>query len=168
MGLAVDLYTSKGTAEAIGLAGHRLNIIKAKQLFKLGEWSILPFDTEHDAAEPLGFFIQNGNDKLLFLTDTSFCRYKFMGITQLIIECNFANDILEENIKSGRVERSRKKRLLESHMSLERVKDFINNNYTGSLQEIYLIHLSDANSDEARFKREIQELTGLPVFVCKE
>jgi len=34
------------------------------------------------------------------------------------------------------------------------------------VREIWLIHLSDNNSDNARFKREIQELTGKMVFIC--
>ncbi len=164
----LDIYTGQGTAEAINLTGHRINHIKTLVQFKIQNWLIMPFDVEHDAAEPLGFLIQNGTDKLLFLTDTAFCKYKFKGIVQLMIECNFSNEILEQNIRSGRVEASRKKRLLASHMSLERVKDFLIKNDTSKLIEIYLLHLSSANSDERQFKREIQALTGVPVYVAGE
>jgi phosphoribosyl 1,2-cyclic phosphodiesterase len=164
----MDIYTSLGTAEAINIHGHRINHIKSNGQFKIQDWIVYPFDVVHDAAEPLGFFIVNGQDRLLFLTDTSYCKYKFTGITQLVIEANFSNEILTRNIKAGRVEKSREKRLLESHMSLERVKDFLNKNDLSKLQEIYLIHLSSANSDEELFKREVQGLTGIPTYICKE
>lgn len=164
----VDVYTSKGTADALGLCGHRLHYIKSKESFSVGPWIVLPFDTVHDAEEPLCFLITNGNDRLLFLTDTSFCKYQFPGITQLMIECNYSDDLLDQNVKSGSVGSSRRKRLIESHMSLKRVKDFLFAADTSNLQEIHLIHLSNDNSDEIIFKREIQELTGVPVYVCEE
>jgi hypothetical protein len=34
------------------------------------------------------------------------------------------------------------------------------------LQEIHLLHLSDANSNEKEFKEKIQKLTGVPVYVA--
>jgi len=102
---------------------------------------------------------------LLFATDTYYIRYKFQGITHLLIECNYSLDILEENIAEGKVPKVMKKRLLRSHFSLEHVKDFLRANDLKNLKEIWLLHLSDNNSDEKRFKQEIQELSGKQVFV---
>jgi phosphoribosyl 1,2-cyclic phosphodiesterase len=128
---------------------------------------ILPFDTVHDCAEPMGFLLVNYvGEKLLFLTDTSFCRYKFKGLTHMMIECNFSNELLEKNIASGVVEASRKRRLIGSHFSLDRVKTFLRANDLRKLQSIWLIHLSGQNSDAFKFKQEIQQLTGKPVVVC--
>jgi hypothetical protein len=31
---------------------------------------------------------------------------------------------------------------------------------------IYLMHLSDSNSDQERMIKEVQELTGKPTYVC--
>ena len=161
-----DIHTSKGTAEAIHATGHRLHHIESTQQFNILEWTILPFDTVHDAAEPLGFLISSGADKLLFLTDSAYCNYRFQGINYLMLECNFSVEILERNVDSGLIDGSRRRRLLESHFSLDRVKDFIEENDTSKLQEIYLMHLSDQNSDEQQSKKEIQQLTGVPVYVC--
>jgi phosphoribosyl 1,2-cyclic phosphodiesterase len=58
-----------------------------------------------------------------------------------------------------------KKRVMRSHFSLDNVKEFLRANDLSKVKEIHLLHLSDGNSDEARFKREIQELTGKPVFI---
>lgn len=167
MKAGVNCYMSKGTAEALGVSGHRVNIIKAKQQFKLGTWTILPFETQHDATEPLGFLLANQDgDKLLYATDTYYIRYKFRGLTHIMIECNYSMDILKTNVKAGLVEPALKSRILKSHFSLENVKNFLKANDLSKIQEIWLLHMSDGNSDEARFKREIQELTGKMVFVA--
>ena len=50
---AVDCYMSAGTAEELGVSGHRVHIIKSLNQFKIGGWAILPFETVHDTKEPL-------------------------------------------------------------------------------------------------------------------
>ncbi len=167
MKAGIDCYMSQGTAEALEISGHRLNIIKAKQQFRTGTWTILPFETQHDAAEPLGFLLANQDrEKLLYATDTYFIRYRFQGLTHIMIEANYSLDILRANVEAGSVPATLKNRLLKSHFSLENVKEFLRSNNLERVREIYLIHMSDGNSDEVRFKREIQEVTGLPVIVC--
>ena len=167
MKAGIDCYMSRGTAEALGLSGHRLNIIKARQQFHIGSWVVLPFETQHDAAEPLGFLLANqAGDKLLYATDTYYIRYRFHGLTHIMIECNYSTDILRANIKVGNVPAELKKRLLKSHFSLENVRKFLQANDLSKVQEIWLLHLSDNNSDAERFKREVQELTGRMVFVA--
>ena len=162
----IDVYASAGTIESENITHHRLKPIQPKKQFQIGTWTILPFEVEHDAAEPLGFLLQSENGgKLLFATDTYYVRYKFRGLTHIMVECNYSIDILEENIASGRVHKAMKRRLLKSHFSLENVKEFLRANDLSKVQEIHLMHLSDSNSDERRFKNEIQALTGKPVYV---
>jgi len=170
MKFGVDIYLSQGTADEISGLGpwrHRTNIIKAKQQFRIGTWTILPFKTQHDAAEPLGFLLANQDgEKLLYATDTYFIRYRFNGLNVIAVECNYSLDILRANVEAGHVEPALKNRILKSHFSLENVKKFLQANDLSKVQEIWLLHLSDGNSDEARFKREIQELTGKMVFIA--
>lgn len=167
MKAGIDCYMSEGTRTALGLSGHRVKVIQAKQQFQLGTWTILPFDTQHDAAEPLGFLLAGrAGEKLLYATDTYYCRYKFNGLTAILIECNYAPDILTANVESGAVPEALKNRLIRSHFSLPNVKEFLKANDLSKVREIHLIHLSDGNSDADRFKREIAELTGRMVFVA--
>ncbi|KXS45568.1 MAG: hypothetical protein AWU54_304 [Candidatus Frackibacter sp. T328-2] len=165
--VGVDCYMSKGTFMNYDYGSHRFNIIESKEQFGIGTWTIVPFEIQHDAEEPLGFLLANeAGDKLLYATDTYYLRYKFPGLTHIMIECNYALDILDENIRSGRVPAVQKKRLIRSHFSLENVKDFLKANNLSEVKEIHLLHLSDRNSDEERFKREIQELSGKPVYIA--
>jgi phosphoribosyl 1,2-cyclic phosphodiesterase len=163
----INCYMSKGTAESINLSSHRIKPVKAKKQFTVGAWTILPFNVEHDVSEPLGFLLANqSGEKLLFATDTFYIRYKFPGLTHIMVECNYSADILQENIASGSVPAVMKKRLMRSHFSLEHVKDFLKANDLSKVQEIWLLHLSDNNSDEKRFKKEVMELTGKVVYVA--
>ena len=160
---------SQGTAEALGLSGHRLHIIKAKQQFRIGTWAILPFETQHDAQEPLGFLLANQDgEKLLYATDTYYIRYRFQGLTHIMIEANYCMDILKRNVEAETVPKALKNRLLKSHFSLENVKRFLQANDLSRVQEIWLLHLSNGNSDAERFKREVMELTGKPVYIALE
>lgn len=162
----IDVYMSHGTADALNIDNHRIKRVKAKESFQLGTWKIMPFEVEHDVSEPMGFLLANkSGDKLLFATDTYYIRYKFKGLTHLLIECNYSKKILDENIAAGIVPKVMRKRLIQSHMSLENLKDMLAANDLSKVQEIHLLHLSDSNSDEALFKREIQELTGKVVYV---
>lgn len=167
MKAGIDIYASVGTLEACKLTGHRAIPVKAKQAFQIGTWNILPFDVEHDVSEPYGFLMANqSGEKMVFITDSFYCRYKFKGITHLMIECNYSLRILDENIAAGRVPAVMRKRLLKSHFSLEHVKEFLQANDMSKIQEIYLLHLSDNNSNEELFKREVQAITAKPVFIA--
>lgn len=167
MRAGIDCYMSRGTVDELGISGHRIHIIKAKQQFQIGTWAILPFDTQHDAVEPIGLLLANqAEEKLLYMTDTMYCRYRFNGLTHIMIEANYSLDILKKNVSSGLVPPEMKKRILRSHMSLETVKEFLKANDLSKVRGIWLLHLSDGNSDAERFKREIQELTGKMVFIA--
>ncbi|MGW8822257.1 MBL fold metallo-hydrolase [Paenibacillus lautus] len=168
MRAGVDVYTSQGTADARGLSGHRLKVIKAMTEFRIGSWNILPFDIQHDVEEPLGFLLANtAGDRLVFLTDTYYCRHRFRDLTHIMVECNYSMDIVKERVATGRLHPAQMKRLLKSHFGLDHVKNFLKANDTRKVQEIWLLHLSDGNSDEERFKREIQEVTGKMVRVAE-
>ncbi len=163
----IDCYMSKGTADAEGIEHHRIKVVEARKNFTIGDWKILPFEVEHDVAEPFGYLIMNGQgEKLLFATDTYYVKYKFKGLNYVMIECNYSLDILNENIENGRVHPAMKRRLIKSHFSLENVIEFLKANDLSKVEEIHLLHLSSNNSDEKLFKEKIQEVTGKRVLIA--
>lgn len=162
-----DIYTSRGTSEALNVDNEpSLHIIKSKSPFQLGTFVITPFDTQHDAAEPLGFVIADEKDKLLFATDTYYLKYRFTGLTQIMIECNHSYRIIDENVSSGLLNQVLASRLVKSHFSLENVKKWLIDNDLSQVNEIWLLHLSNLNSDADVFKKEIAAMTGLPVYIA--
>lgn len=166
MDAGIDTYMSTGTAKALGLYGehYRLCLMSAGiQNRGIRDFTILPFDIEHDAAEPLGFLIQYRptGEKLLYLTDSYYSKYRFVGLNYILIESNYIKETLDRNIESGIIDEALKLRLLKSHFSLEHVKQFLKANDLSQCRKIMLLHLSDANSDATRMVQEIQELTGI-------
>lgn len=163
----VDCYMSQGTREALGVSGHRVHLVKALEQFAVGEWAVLAFDAVHDAPEPLNFLLAHRSGiKVAYITDTAYCKYRFRGLTHILIEANYALDLLSQNVQNGTVPVDMKKRLLKTHMSLETCKGFLRANDLSKVEAIYLLHLSDGNSDAERFKREVQELAGKVVYVA--
>jgi phosphoribosyl 1,2-cyclic phosphodiesterase len=169
MKAGIDMVMSEGTRQALNVTSHRVRIVKSKQQFEVGTFIGLALETQHDANEPLAFLLesQKTKERVLYLTDTFYFKFVIPGINYLLIECNYSQDILDNNVEFGEVPPAMKKRLIQSHFSLENVKNFLKANDLSNVQEIVLIHLSDCNSDEARFKREIQELTGKLVRVAQ-
>ena len=166
MAAGIDVYASRGTIDALGLRGHRLHPIQALQGFEIDSWYILPFDLVHDAAEPLGFVCVSGDERLLFATDTAYIKYVMPGLTHICIECNYDEETLSKNVIQGKIDPVLRQRVIENHMSLDRVKAMLSANDLNRVEGIWLLHLSDGNADAERFKREIQELTGKEVYIA--
>ena len=145
-------------------------VAAAKYLFEIGTLMIMPFETQHDADQPLGFLVSSTRacEKLLYATDTYYIRYRFPGLTHIMVECNYIRDILEDNVSAGLVPLALRDRLIESHFSLENVKKFLEANDLRTVRGIWLIHMSETNCDPVRAKREIQELTGIPTYIAQE
>jgi len=168
MKAGIDVYTSNGTAKALGLSGHRLFTVCTGSQFTLGDFIVLPFTAEHDCSEPLGFLIKykSTGEKLLFATDTYYIRHRFASLNYILVECNYCKDSLDANIDAGYIPQGMKNRLLRSHFSLEHVKEFLAANDMSSVHKIVLLHLSDSNSDSERMVREISELTHKEVEIA--
>jgi len=162
----LDVYMSRGTKEAVELEHHRIKTVESKKQFRVGSWTILPFDVQHDVSEPLGFLLQSDNRaKLLFATDTYYIKYKFTGLTHLLIECNYDQQTLDDNVLKGRVHPAMRKRVMKSHFSLENLLEFFKSNDLTKVQEIWLLHLSDGNSNEERIRTEVARATGKMIYI---
>lgn len=162
----IRCYMSHGTKKAINRDHHRIKTIENKNQFVIGTWTILPFDVQHDVAEPFGFLLVNdAGDKLLFATDTYYIKYKFQGLTHLMIECNYCQSVLDVNEQTGRIHPSMRKRMMKSHFSLENVLEFMKANDLSKLQEIWLLHLSDTNSNEELIRNEVAKVTGKLIHI---
>lgn len=162
----LDVYMSKGTQEALQLQHHRIVTVKSKKQFRVGTWTILPFDVQHDVNEPLGFLLQSDNGgKLLFATDTYYIKYKFSGLTHLMVECNYDQQTLDDNVESGRIHPAMRKRVMRSHFSLENLLEFFKANDLSKVEEIHLLHLSDGNSNVERIFKAVARATGKMIFI---
>jgi len=164
----VDCYMLASTAKEKKVSGHRVKIIEAKKQFAVGSWSILPFDVVHD-VECLGFLLASKDgEKLVYITDTPYCKYRFKGLDYILIEANYSERIINQRKDNDPISIDMKRRIIKNHFSLENVKKFLQANDLSRVQSIYLLHLSDSNSNAQMFKREIQQITGKEVYIAKK
>jgi len=168
----MPIYSSKGTFDCLdfGVYNYQKSILKAGKEESIGTFKVIAFKTQHDAKEPFGYLLKSviTNETLIFATDTYYIRNTFDALDYIMIECNYDESILKRRYENGDVSKLQYKRLYNSHMSLESCIKFIKANDMGKIKEIYLMHLSDKNSNEQMFKRAIQEITGAMVIVCQK
>jgi len=167
LGLGINVWASEATHEARGTTmNHRSCVFENMGDAFLGHFTVKAFDVQHDVPT-FGFLINHpecGNT--LFLTDTFYCKYTFKNLNNIIIEANFSREIIDLKMQNGHAPKFLRDRILKSHLSLEYCKELLQANDLSQVNNIHLIHLSDSNSNEVQFQREIAELTGKNVTVA--
>lgn len=101
--------------------------------------------------------------KMLFATDLTGFRYWIKGLSHLMIEANYSEDVIVKNALQDKWSSSASK----SHLSIEQAIDVIKHNINPSLKTICLLHLSDGNSDEALFKEMVWNETGRRCYIAE-
>lgn len=167
---SIPCFCSKGTAEGIKLKGQRkLTVCEMMKERAIGEWFFRPFPTQHDCNEPCGFLIYHRETGwILFATDTYYLAYRFPGLSQVMIECNYEAGILSDNVNKGIVKPFVRDRTLASHMSLENCINTLQANSLKKVTNIVLLHLSGDNSDAEKFKNSVKMATAKRVFIANK
>lgn len=164
----INVYMSQGTADRLDTNRHfKPSILKPLVTQQIGNFSILPFDVQHDAKEPLGFLINHPETgTVLFVTDSFYLKYKFKELNNILIECNYRLDLLQKNALSERIPDLLLARTLKSHMSYATCLETLKANDLTRVNNIVLLHLSDSNSNAAEFQKGIEEATGKTTTVA--
>lgn len=164
---SAPVYMTHGTAAALGLDTYRLRIVTEHQTVHVGTWTVTPFRTEHDAAEPVGFLLDTpAGDRVVYVTDTYFVRYRFPGATHMMVEMNYSEQEAALNHAEGLLPTSLQRRIQRSHMAEDTALEFIKANTSPKLKQVLLIHTSATNGDPTEFIRKTEEITGVPVQIA--
>ena len=156
---AVDVYATAGTCQAMESWSKSKvgKVIPIKGLLKLGNFQIKAFNTIHDAADPCGFLIKHPEiGVMLFATDTQYVPCRFKGLTNILIECNYADDLLAARTD---IPGTLKARIQESHMSVDTCGNMLKCMDLSEVNNIVLIHISEGDGNPEAFRTQIAELT---------
>jgi phosphoribosyl 1,2-cyclic phosphodiesterase len=138
------------------------------QRLQLGNFTVIPFPTQHDANEPLGFYIWHAETGgILFATDTFYLKNRFAGLSNILIECNYDQQQLEDNLIAGRIDAARYRRVRHSHLSYTTCLELLQANDLKAVNNIVLIHTSKDNGNAYRFREGIAKATRKTVSVAK-
>jgi phosphoribosyl 1,2-cyclic phosphodiesterase len=118
--------------------------------FRIGDLTIAPFTTPHDAADPCGFVFESATEsvRMAIATDLGYVppnvRAALQRIDVLLLESN--HDL--EMLKDGPYPWAVKQRVLSrvGHLSNHATAEFLARDYDGSATYIVLGHLSETNN----------------------
>ncbi len=166
----IPVFCSQGTADNIPFkTSLRPKNIESEKQFQIGDFIILPLDTIHDAAEPLGFLIYHPEcGSVLFATDTRALNYDFPNVNHWMIEANYSEKILLERIEKDNLNTYLANRIYENHMSFETCLSILKQNADAATRTITLIHLSDSNADGESFQKQISRELGIKPYIATE
>jgi len=130
-------------------------VIEKENPFYIRDFKITAFEVPHDSSDNVGYSIEYMNQTFVIVTDTghitdTVCKY-VLKANHLVIETNYD----EEMLKSGSYPSFLKERVssLSGHLSNRYTAEFLASNYTPTLKNIWLCHLSrDNNHPELAYK----------------
>lgn len=164
----IKVYATAGEHKAMATGSHHNARISDTVPFTVGSFEVMAFKVVHDTPDPVGYLIRHEEcGTVLFLTDTVYSPYRFAGLNNIIVEANYCQKILDRRLEQGESPEFLRDRVIQSHMSIAHCKDLLLANDLSQVNNIVLIHLSDGNSDAARFKKEVQQITGKTVWVAE-
>ena len=153
--LGIPMYASQGTIEAIkrntalGKVDESLyQIIRADEDFQLGDLVIKPFSNTHDAAQPLGYRVENRTRSVAVCTDLgNYSQYtvnKLQGLDAILLESN--HDI--RMLQVGPYPYALKQRVMGDygHLSNEACGRLLCEILHDDMKHIMLGHLSKENN----------------------
>lgn len=134
--------------------------ITPNKSYKIGNFIVTPFMVSHDVP-CVGWLVKHTEiGKLLFVTDTMKLDYVFDGLTQIMIETNYSDEIIDRRLEREEITFQMYKRIIQSHMSLGTAQAILNNHDLSQVDNIILIHLSNGSSNENQFVDTIKKATG--------
>ena len=100
-----------------------------------------------------GFLITHKEmGRMLYITDCELVKWKFKDINHILLGVNYDNDLIE-NEDSAKVNH-----VYRGHMSIDTACDFVKANYSDSLQNVIMCHLSKDNAEPDLFIKKMQKV----------
>lgn len=143
--------------------------IASRQKTTLGGFTIKALECYHDVDVPCLCYVIEHEElgAMLFATDTISVTYRFSNLTNIMIEANYLEDILSNNVANETILPCLAKRIRESHCEFYTTLECIKAQNLDKVRNIILIHLSNDNADGIRFRTWTQMATGIPCTIAR-
>lgn len=168
----IPVFANRETWEAMPEIASKVqlehqNTFSINEKFSVGEFSILPFSIPHDSANPCGFNIFYGNEKISIATDIGHMDTKIIKNLEessfILLESNYDPNVL----KCSRYPYILKQRIAgpNGHLSNEAAGKTISYLMSSGLKNVLLGHLSkESNFPELAYKTVVEELCNTSTF----
>ena len=168
----VKVFGNKDIAEKKQFSYGTYNVLKPGRSCHIGDFTVVPFENYHDVPI-FGYLIHHPDmGSLLFSTDSYKIGQAITGINNYLIEANYSDELLKQNVWSGKINKAQADRIMLSHMSLEYCVKYLRDcsvgGGTSATKSITLCHLSERNSDPDLFKRTVESAFGIPCNIARK
>lgn len=136
---------------------------------KIGSFWVVPFANFHDT--PIyGYLINHPSmGTMLFSTDSYKIGIALTGVKHFLIEANYSDALLKENVWNGSINKAQADRIMLSHMSLDYCIQYLKDcEADKTAKTITLCHLSERNSDPELFHNTVAGAFGIPTFIASK
>lgn len=141
------------SCEDVKSINNEIKVLRNGLKTKIGAFLVQPIPLFHNVP-CIGFAIEHKSmGKMIFCTDTCRIPYRFHGVNHIIVECNYDNDFMIDNLCNNVYSQSAS----ENHFSFCDSLEFLKNNYSKELQTIILIHASKQNINKQTSVQKIKE-----------
>lgn len=116
-----------------------------------GRWT----HTNADGSECpcYGFLITHPEmGKMLYITDTELIKWRFKDINHILLGVNYGKDLIDRD-NTGKANH-----VFRGHLSIDTACDFVRANYSDSLQNVIMCHLSSENADRDSFIEKMKKV----------
>lgn len=164
----VKVYSNQDVSEKKKFPYGMNIVLKENKTHRIGNFSVVPFANHHDV--PIyGYLIHHPEmGTFLFSTDSYKIPITFKGVNHYLIEANYSDAILKENVWSGKVDKKQADRIMLSHMSLDYCLEYLKDSKAEeSARTITLCHLSERNSDPDSFRNAVASAFGVPTYIAR-
>ena len=150
--------------EAMGIpvfAPYRsLELMRIGKEFKIQAFDLTTVDgrwthTNADGSECpcYGFLITHPEmGRMLYITDTELIKWKFKDINHILLGVNYDKDLVDKDNDP------KTRHVFRGHLSIDTACDFVKANYSDSLQNVIMCHLSSENADSDSFIEKMKKV----------
>ena len=165
----VNVYGPQDIADKKQFPYDKFHALTADKMYHIGSFDLVPFANFHDVPI-LGYLIRHKDMGLmLFSTDSYKIGMTLRGIEHFLIEANYSDELLKENVWSGKINKAQADRIMLSHMSLEYCINYLRDcEAEKSAKTITLCHLSERNSDPKQFRDTVAGTFGVPTYIASK
>lgn len=156
----VKILTVYGNAEI-----DVLKPLEPKKRYKIGGFDVIPLEVPHGDCLCNAYYIHHpAMGWLLFCTDAERFSYKLKPLPDnIVIECNYIQDVVLEHLSKGEEVRSN----YGSHMELSDTIDAVTRLWSEKLRNVVLIHRSKGNFVADTAKNEFMRWAKIMPIVAK-
>lgn len=168
----VNIYGPASLEEKKRFPYGKFTVCRGSVTTRVGSFSVTPFENFHDVPI-FGYLIHHRDmGTLLFSTDSYKIPMTITGVNHFLIEANYSDSILKENVWSGKVDKAQADRIMLSHMSLDYCIQYLRDCFSAcqgsaSAKTITLCHLSERNSDHRQFRSTVASAFGIPCYIAQ-